>query len=268
MTAKSGKKSAKDGASKKKKKNKPSLGKRILKFCLISVLILGLLGCASVAFVFWYYSRTLPQIFSYSDYQPKQMTVIMDRNHRPLLELFDEKRTVIPFDDIPLHMKNAMIASEDADFYKHGGLDYFGILRAFLLALKNGKFSQGASTITQQVVKNLLLTPEKNISRKIQEALLARQIENALTKDEILAIYLNHVYFGHGNYGVEQAALFFFGVHAKDMNINQAATIAGLVQSPERLSPKKHPDKALARQSAHRTESVRQGIHRRRPLFY
>ena len=248
MPAKNAKKTAKETSSKKKRK-KVSIARRIVRFLLISILLLGLLGCAAVAFVFWYYSRTLPGIFSYSDYQPKQMTVITDRNGLPLLELYEERRTVIPFAEIPKHMKDAMIASEDADFYKHGGLDYIGILRAVWTGIQNRKLTQGASTITQQVVKNLILTPEKSIARKVQEALLARQIENALTKDEILAIYLNHVYFGHGNYGVEQAALYFFGVHARDLDLGQAATIAGLVQSPERLSPIKHPDKALARRN-------------------
>ncbi len=263
MAAKSGKKNvrvdssksqsskqlAKKRSEKASNKKKSSIGARLLKFCLISALILGFLGCGCVAFAFWYYSRSLPGIFSYDDYQPRQVSVITDKNGLPLLELYEEKRTVIPFDEIPQHMKNAMIAAEDAMFYSHKGLDYIGIVRAVIVNIKRGGFSQGSSTITQQVVKNLLLTPEKHLSRKIQEVLLARQIEQALTKDEILAIYLNHVYFGHRNYGVEQAALFYFGIHAKDMTINQAATIAGLVQSPERLSPVKHPDRALERRN-------------------
>ena len=210
---------------------------------------MGVLGVAVVAFMFYYYSRSLPGIFSYDDYQPRQMTLITDRNGLPLLELYDERRTVIPFDDIPKHMKDAMISAEDADFYKHKGLDYFGIARAVLLAIKNRGARQGASTITQQVVKNLILTPEKSMARKFQEAMLARQIEQALSKDEILAIYLNHVYFGHRNYGIEQAALFYFSVHAKDLSLNQAATLAGLVQSPERLSPVKHMKEATARRN-------------------
>ncbi len=177
------------------------------------------------------------------------MTLITDRNGLPILELYDERRTVVAFGDIPKHMKDAMIAAEDADFYKHKGLDYVGIARAVLLAIKNGGARQGASTITQQVVKNLILTPEKSMARKFQEAMLARQIERALTKDEILAIYLNHVYFGHRNYGVEQAALYYFGAHAKDLTLNQAATLAGLVQSPERLSPVKHMKEAVARRN-------------------
>lgn len=249
-SAKNAQKTKSQARSKKKqKKPQSTLFKRILCRIFVFCLICGLLGCAIVALAFWYYSRSLPGIFAYHDYHPKQMTVITDRNDRPLLELYDERRTVIPFEQIPAHMKEAMIAAEDADFYKHKGLDYLGITRAVLLAIKNRGARQGASTITQQVVKNLILTPEKSMARKFQEAMLARQIERALTKDEILAIYLNHVYFGHRNYGIEQAALYYFSVHAKDLSLNQAATLAGLVQSPERLSPIKHMKEATARRN-------------------
>ena len=248
--ANSAKKTGKKSTRTSKKTNtKPSFLKRLIQWAIVGTLIIGLLGCAAVGMAFWYYSRTLPNIFSYDDYKPRQLSVITDRNGLPLLELYEERRTVIPFADIPDHMKKAMIAAEDAAFYTHEGLDYIGIIRAVFVNIQRGSFSQGSSTITQQVVKNLLLTPEKQLSRKFQEVLLARQIEQALTKDEILAIYLNHVYFGHRNYGVEQAALFYFNVHAKDLTLNQAATLAGLVQSPERLSPKKHPQRALERRN-------------------
>ena len=240
---------SKKASSTKSSKKKKSLGRRIFKFCLISFILMAILGCAVIALTFWYYSRNLPGIFSYDDYHPRQMSVILDRNGNPLLELYEERRTVVPFADISQHMKDAMIAAEDATFYTHKGLSYIGILRAVIVNIQRGGFSQGSSTITQQVVKNLLLTPEKHISRKIQEVLLARQLEEALTKEEILAIYLNHVYFGHRNYGIEQAALYYFGVHARDLSIVQAATLAGIVQSPERLSPKKHPDRAIERRN-------------------
>lgn len=188
------------------------------------------------------------------------MTVITDRNDMPILELYDEKRTVIAYETIPKSMKDAVLAAEDADFYHHKGLDYFGILRAVIHAVLKGRATQGASTITQQVVKNLILTPEKSLSRKVQEALLARQIESALSKDEILAIYLNHIYLGHGNYGIEQAALFYYGVHARDLTLDQAATIAGVIQSPERHSPKKHPESALSRRNYVLKQMLQKGM--------
>lgn len=241
--------SSRKRASSKKQPQKKSIVMRIFMWLVLIGLLCALLGGSVVLGAFWYYSKTLPGIFSYDDYKPNQMTIIYDKMGEPILELADEKRIVIPFSDIPEHMKKAMIASEDANFYQHKGLDYVGIVRAVITNVRRGGFSQGSSTITQQVVKNLLLTPEKHLSRKIQEVLLARQLEQSLTKDEILAIYLNHVYFGHRNYGVERAAQFYFGVHAKDLNVSQAATIAGLVQSPEKLSPKKHPEAAKARRN-------------------
>lgn len=249
MPSKSGKTSTRKRADKKTKKKQTSFFRKLVRFIFISILILGLFGCGSVALIFWYYSRSLPGIFSYDDYQPRQMSVITDKNGQPLLELYEERRTVIPFSEIPQTMKDAMIAAEDASFYSHKGLDYLGIIRAVIVNIKRGRFSQGSSTITQQVVKNLLLTPEKQLSRKIQEVLLARQLEQALTKDEILAIYLNHVYFGHRNYGIEQASLYYYSIHASELSLDQAATLAGLVQSPEPLSPQKHPERALERRN-------------------
>lgn len=232
-----------------KKAQKRSFGRRFIKFLLLTFLILFVLGVLSVVGLFWYYSKSLPNIFSYADYQPKQVSRVYDNQGRVILELFDERRTVVKFEDISDSMKHAMIASEDAAFYSHKGLDYVGVVRAVFVALKRGKIAQGASTITQQVVKNLLLTPEKAISRKVQEALLARRIEQVLSKDEILSIYLNHAYFGHLCYGVEEAARYYFDVSAKDLSLTQAATLAGLVQSPARLSPIKYPERAKQRRN-------------------
>jgi penicillin-binding protein 1A len=240
---------AKKSTKAKKKTKKRSIISRLIKFVFIASFLLFILGALSVVGLFWYYSQSLPNIFSYDDYQPKQVTRIYDNQNRPILELFDERRTVVAFNDISPNMKNAMIASEDAGFYTHKGLDYVGVIRAVFIAVKRRKMAQGASTITQQVVKNLLLTPEKAMSRKIQEALLARRLEKVLSKDEILSIYLNHSYFGHLCYGVEEAALYYFGTSAKDLSLNQAATLAGLVQSPARLSPIKYPERAKERRN-------------------
>lgn len=243
------KKTPKKSRSKAQKTPKRSWQRRLLSSLLLSFLVLALVGAGIVAFAFWYYSHSLPGIFSYDDYQPRQMTIVYDKDGQAIMELYDERRRVIAFEDMPVHMRNAIMAAEDASFMTHKGLDYVGVLRAIVVNIKRGGFSQGSSTITQQVVKNLLLTPEKQISRKIQEVLLARQIEDALSKDEILTIYLNHIYLGHRNYGIQQAAKFYFGKDAKDLKLVEAATLAGIVQSPERLSPRKHPDRALARRA-------------------
>ncbi len=132
-------------------------------------------------------------------------------------------------------MKLAILAAEDAGFYDHDGLDYWGIARAMLVDLKSGKFKQGGSTITQQVVKNLLLDPERTFRRKIREALLARRLEQQLAKDEILELYMNHIYFGDGRYGIEEAARGTFGKSAKDLTIAEAAMHRGNRRGPRGL---------------------------------
>jgi penicillin-binding protein 1A len=156
---------------------------------------------------------------------------------------------VVSIESLPPHVKLAVLAAEDAGFYEHEGLNYYGILRALLVNLRAGRTRQGGSTITQQVVKNLLLDPERTYKRKIREALLARRLEQELKKDEILELYLNHIYFGHGRYGIEEAARDNFGKPAKDITIAEAALLAGLVAGPEMYSPRKDPAKALARRA-------------------
>lgn len=237
------------GRAEKKKRAKPHILWRIVRVGVVLGLLAALLGAGAVAAIFWHWSRDLPELFTVDDYRPKQVSRIYDRNGNVLLELYEEKRTVVPYEEIPEAMRLAMIASEDSNFFEHKGLDYIGVMRAAWTNIQQGGFSQGASTITQQVVKNLLLTPEKELKRKVQEVLLARRLEEVLTKDEILWIYLNHVYFGHRVYGVEEASRYFFNKHAKNLNLNEAATLAGLVQSPERLSPIKHPQRALERRN-------------------
>jgi penicillin-binding protein 1A len=184
-----------------------------------------------------------------SHYAPSQVTRVLARDGTLLAELFTERRTVVAIGTLPAHVKLAVLAAEDAGFYEHEGLNYFGILRAFLVNLRSGKTRQGGSTITQQVVKNLLLDSERTYKRKLREALLARRLEQELTKDEILELYLNHIYFGHGRYGIEEAARDNFGKSAKDVTIAEAALLAGLVAGPESFSPRKDMKKALGRRS-------------------
>jgi penicillin-binding protein 1A len=139
------------------------------------------------------------------------------------------------------------LAAEDASFYEHEGLDYFGMLRAVLANLRAGATRQGASTITQQVVKNLLLTPERTYQRKIKETILARRLEQELSKDEIFSLYLNHIYLGHGRYGVEEASRHYFGKKARELDLAEAALLAGVVAAPERFSPRADRERALSR---------------------
>ena len=160
----------------------------------------------------------------------------------------NEKRTVVPYEAIPKVLINAVVSAEDADYFHHDGLNYRGMVRAVLEDVLRGRRAQGGSSITQQVVKNLILSPERTLRRKVQEAILARQLSQKLSKEDILALYLNQIYYGHGRYGCEEAARYYFGKSVRDINLAEAALLAGLPQSPERLSPRKHPDAAKTRQ--------------------
>src|SRR6185436_12394119 len=210
----------------------------------------GFAGVAIVVGMFAYYGSDpkMPNLSRLDEYRPKQVTRILDRNNVPIGELGAEKRTVVPYSAIPKVLVQAVIAAEDADYFKHGGVDYMGMARAFITNVLRGRVGQGGSTITQQVIKNLLLTPERTKKRKIQEIILARRLSEKLSKEDILALYLNQIYYGHGRYGCEEAARYFFGKSVKDVDLAEAALLAGLPQSPERLSPRKHPEAAKTRQ--------------------
>jgi len=213
--------------------------------------IFGLfVGVAAVVFMFGVYGNDpkMPNLSRLDEYRPKQVTRILDRNNVPIGELGSEKRTVVPYSSIPKLFIQAVVAAEDADYFKHGGVDYMGMARAFITNVLRGRKAQGGSTITQQVIKNLLLTPERSMKRKVQEIILAHRLSEKLSKEDVLALYLNQIYYGHGRYGCEEAARYFFGKSVKEIDLAEAALLAGLPQSPERLSPRKHPDAAKARQ--------------------
>ncbi len=189
-----------------------------------------------------------PPIESAAAYRPSVAAKIFDRNNRVVGEIYLEKRNVVPFKAIPPHVVNAFVAAEDANFFRHKGVDYIAIARAIVKDVLSGGFSQGASTITQQTVKSLFLTPEKTIGRKLKELILAYRIEKKLSKDEILYLYLNQIYLGDGAYGVEAAAQTYFGRGVSTLTVAEGALLAGLAQAPSRYSPRGHIDKARARQ--------------------
>jgi penicillin-binding protein 1A len=207
----------------------------------------GVLGGLTAAGVLLYFSRGLPTTESMQHYRPPQISRIVDRKGRPIAEWFSERRTVVPMERVPRVVVLSVLAAEDADFYRHRGLDYTGVLRAFIKDITGGR-REGGSTITQQLVKTMLLTPERRYSRKIRELILSRRIEQDLTKDEILGMYLNQINFGHGHYGIEEAARFYFDKHVEELMLSEASLLAGVVQSPARLSPINHPDASRRRQ--------------------
>jgi penicillin-binding protein 1A len=197
-----------------------------------------------------HYEATLPAVPDLKTYQAPQVTRVLARDGTVLAEIFTQRRTVVPIETLPPHVKLAVLAAEDAGFYEHQGLNYWGILRAFVVNLRNHGTRQGGSTITQQVVKNLLLNNrERTISRKIREALLARRLEQNLTKDEILELYVNDIYLGRGRYGVEEAARDDFGKSAKDISIAEAALIAGRIANPTGYGPRVSMALALGRRA-------------------
>jgi len=227
---------------KKPKLEKPQLARRplwvsLVKWGVIAAVTAAALGCATIALVFWMYGRDprLPNINRLEDYHPKQVTTILDANDRRIGELFNERRTFVPYSKIPPIVVDAFIAAEDNRFWTHGGIDYVGMARAFVANLRAGHAREGASTITQQVVKNLLLTPERSFRRKIQEIILARRLEKALTKEEIMTIYLNQIYLGRGRYGIQEAARFYFGKDVSQLDVGEAAVLASLPKEPEKL---------------------------------
>lgn len=189
-----------------------------------------------------------PSIESAAAYRPSVSSKIYDRHNRIVGEIYIEKRTVVPYNTIPKHVVNAFVAAEDANFFKHRGVDYVAIARAALKDILSGGYSQGASTITQQTVKSLFLTPEKSIRRKLKEIILAYRIERKMTKEEILFLYLNQIYLGDGAYGVEAASRAYFGKGVEAVNVAEGAMLAGLAQAPTRYSPRNHIDQAKARQ--------------------
>ncbi len=219
--------------------------RRVVVTALFAAAILGgaLLG------VFLAFESDLPQVTSLEDFQPNIITQVFASDGSVIGEFAIEKRVVVAFRDIPPVLRNAIIAVEDEDFWKHIGINPWSIPRAALANLRSGRRGQGFSTLTMQLTRLLFLTPEKTYERKIKEVILAFQIEKNFTKEEILTLYCNQVYFGHGNYGVEAASRFLFGKPVKDLTLPEAALVAGIAQSPARQSPIENPERAIQRRN-------------------
>ena len=209
---------------------------RVIKTVVVLVVFAILLGAGVVAGIVASYSRNLPDISRMADYQPSRSTRVYARNGELLANLYRENRTWVAIDRVPPLVREAFIATEDAHFYQHHGVDFGGIARAALADWRHEQL-QGASTITQQLARGLFLSNEVSYSRKIQEALLALEIERYYTKNEILERYLNLIYFGSGAYGIEAAAHTYFGTNVGRLTLGQAAMLAGLPAAPSDYSP-------------------------------
>jgi penicillin-binding protein 1A len=223
---------------------------RFVRRLLGLLVLLVAFGVGGVAAGMAMLARDLPTLHSLEDYAPAVTSHVYDANGNVVARFYQERRTVVAVERIPPHVKNAFIAAEDADFYQHDGVDYSALVAALLNELKVrvvGGARRGGSTITQQTAKTFLLSPEQTYSRKLKEMLLAKRIEEELTKDEILHLYLNQIYFGNGAYGVEEAAQTYYGTSARGLTLGQSAALASVPKSPNRINPFSNPARVRAR---------------------
>lgn len=235
-------------------------GKRFLSTLLLIAITLAVVTLLGIAGYVAFLVVRLPKVDRLADYKPPVVSQVYGDDGTLVGEFYLERRTVVPVNKMPRKLIQAFVAAEDASFYSHKGIDYFGIVRAAFKNLISFRKKEGASTITQQVTKTMLLSPEKKLSRKIKEAILAKRMEEKLTKDEILYLYLNQIYLGAGAYGVQAAAETYFGKGVEQLNLAEMAVLAGLPKAPNAYSPIKHLDRAKERQNYVLERMVREGF--------
>lgn len=223
--------------------------------------LLGFLGVASLASLVLFYSREgVPSLDRIADYHPKVTTRVLAADGQLIGEIFEERRTLVPLTTIPPLVKQAFIAAEDAQFLEHRGINLWALMRAVVQSIVLRQPLRGASTITQQLARAYILKDNRRfLKRKFREMYVALRIERILSKEEILWIYLNQIYFGHQRYGIEEAARFHFGKSVSDLNVGEAAALAALPKSPDELSPRRNPDRAKLRQRYVLSQMARQG---------
>ena len=222
---------------------------RTVRIVLVFLFVVGTLASAGAGYILYSeITANLPDVESLTQYRPPMVTQVLADDGTVMGEFYLEKRYLVPFERIPAMVRNAFLAAEDDGFYRHGGIDFVSVGRAFLSNLAAGQKVQGGSTITQQVVKQILLSPQKSYERKIKEMILALRLERQLTKDQILWLYLNNLYLGSGVYGVGAAAREYFGKNVEQLTLAEAALLAGLPQAPSRYSPVKNWALAKGRQ--------------------
>ncbi len=225
------------------------LDSRFFRFLVILGLFGAIIAVIGAGLLYYFILREMPSVDVLKDYRPSISTRIYGDNNELIDEFFTEDRKVIKITDVPPVVIHAFVASEDSRFYHHKGFDFISMVRALFKNLEAGRTVQGGSTITQQVAKAMYLSPERSYGRKMREVILAYKIDTYLTKDEILYLYLNHIYLGHGTYGVEAASEAYFGKSARQLTLPEAAILAGLPPAPNKYSPYLHFDRARQRQT-------------------
>jgi penicillin-binding protein 1A len=226
--------------------------KGLMKRLVVVAFLLGALAAGGLAAHIGVLSAELPDLTAMERYDPPTTSRVFDKNGNLVARFYEERRSVVPIEKIPDHVKRAFISAEDEDFYNHKGIDYFAIIRAVLYQARHkilGGAQSGGSTITQQTAKTFLLTPEQTMSRKVKEMILAKRIEEKFTKDQILFLYLNQIYFGNGAYGVEEAARTYYGRSVDKLSLGQAAVLASIPKSPSRINPWADPRRVRARRA-------------------
>lgn len=215
-----------------------------MKYILMLLFCAGIVLCGGFLYI---YSLVRFDAYSIIDYKPKLTTQIYDRNGELIANIFEENRIYVKYEDLPARMVEALVAIEDTSYFEHGGVNFEAIARAIIKDIKAKKMVEGASTLTQQLVKNLALSPERKLERKIKEAVLSMKIESELTKEQIIERYLNHVYLGHGYYGIKTAAQGYFRKELNELSLKEIAILVGLPKAPSSYDPTKHPDLSFGR---------------------
>lgn len=253
-TKKSAKKASKKSTARQKNTERGWFT-TLFAFCFKWGLVAGLWMAIILSAILFWYASELPNITKSMVFERRPTVIIKASNGEIVDRYGDIKGKIVKAEDLPPYVTQAILATEDRRFYDHFGMDIKGIGRAFVVNVMKGGFVQGGSTLTQQLAKNLFLTRERTIKRKVQELMLAFQLERELTKDEILSAYMNRVYLGSGAYGIDAAAKVYFNKSAETLSLREAATIAGLLKAPSRYSPNANPEKSAAR-----TKVVLQGM--------
>ena len=233
--------------------------KELLRYIKLLILVLLLAGLGATAVFVYVNTRNLPDVKNLEHWKPSQVSKVYASDGSLLTEFFIQRRQYVSIDKIPDHVKNAFVAIEDRTFYENPGIDIWGILRAAFINITSGRIVAGGSTISQQLIKNLFLTPERSFRRKFKEMILAIKLNQIYPKDKILEMYLNQIYLGHGAYGVESAAQVYFGKHVWELDVCEAAVLAGLPKAPSRYDPYKNMEGALQRRNAVLQSMVEEG---------
>src|SRR5579872_5049609 len=224
-------------------------GRKLVGRVLFGLLVLLSALVGATAGLLLVYTTDLPQVEALEAYRPSSITELYDGHGRVIGSFALQRRVVANYDDFAPVLKEALVSIEDKDFYRHSGINFWRIVGAAYRDIRSGGRVQGASTLTMQLARNLFLSPDRSFHRKVQEALLAVQIERHFTKPQIFTLYANQIYLGHGVYGFEAASQFYFSKPAKKLTLDEAALLTGLPKSPSYYSPITHPDRAIKRRN-------------------